>query len=89
MSLVLLLGAIDLACAATLATLALGYPLPQAQAPLALALAVKGGVFFGSTASRIDILCAAGMIALLWFSSPAIAVAIAAYLAVKGMSSFA
>ena len=89
MSLVMLLGAIDLASAAALAALALGYPLPQVQAPLALALAVKGGLFIESTASRIDILCAIGMIALLWFSAPGIAIAIAAYLAVKGISSFA
>ncbi len=89
MTLILLLGAVDLACAAALAALAFGYPLPQIQAPLALALAIKGGIFIGSTASRIDILCAAGMIALLWFSAPWIAIAIAAYLGVKGVSSFA
>jgi len=88
MALVRILGALDLACAGSLAAVALANPLPVVQIPLAIALAAKGVAFSGNVTSRIDIACAAGMLALLWMPNAGVAVAIAVYLGVKGVASF-
>ncbi len=88
MVLVWVLGAIDLLSAAALGALAFGHPYPTVQAVAALALGIKGIIFSQSVVSRIDIVCAIAMIALLWMPSIPIAAVIAVYLGVKGLSSF-
>jgi hypothetical protein len=88
MVVVWLLGAIDILSAAVLGALAFGHPFQTVQAIAALLLCIKGIVFASSVVSRIDIVCAIGMIALLWMPSPTVAATIGLYLGVKGVFSF-
>lgn len=84
-----LLAAIDLLCAVSLAATALGYPLPPLQAASAFALVAKGVLFINDVVSVIDVAIGIAMIVLLWIQAPTLAIALAIYLGIKAMASFA
>jgi hypothetical protein len=89
MVLVWALAAVDVLCAISLASLALGMPLPLLQAASAAMLMVKGVLFIDDIVSIMDIILAIVMFALIWIPSPVLALAIAIYLGIKAMASFA
>ena len=86
---VAILGAIDVLGAVSLAALVLGYPLPHLQAAAALGVLLKAIIFINDIVSIIDIAVAITMFVLLWVSAPTLALALAVYLGIKGLISFA
>lgn len=86
---IIFLGLIDLLASLSLITALLGWPLDHLQAGTALILIGKGAFFIKDILSVFDILIGLSMFWLLWFSSPALSLGLAVYLAFKGLYSFA
>jgi hypothetical protein len=86
--LIWVLALIDVFGAISAAGLALGMPLYSMQAASALALILKGIIFYDDIVSWLDIVCGIMLFVLFWANLPTIALAMAVYLGFKGLMSF-